>query len=168
MVRSPQPTTTTVLEKLQDPEFIEKMQRRCAVLCKNSRFDPKDLAQDVFFLMFKNKHQFKGRSQVKTWADTIALNRYRDLVSSDIVRRHYEENFTPEPQKRQKHPSRFLALKRAFKALPEKQQEIFELRLKGEKIESIAAKLGISIKAVRAELKKAQKSLLESVEDFDL
>ena len=66
--------------------------RACYSFVRNAE-DAEDLMQEVFFKVYRNLHQFEGRSSFKTWLYRIAMN-----VSQNEIRRRSrrpQESSTP-------------------------------------------------------------------------
>src|SRR5580765_3702086 len=59
------------------------------IKCFCARFDyenSEDLAQEVFFIVWNKRSEFRGLSKPSTWAYSIALNLVRDKHRKEIKR----------------------------------------------------------------------------------
>ena len=134
-----------------------------------------DLSQDVFLIVFRTIHRFRGVSSLRTWIYRIAVNQARnrhrfwrrrhraDQVSLDQhIAAHGEflsgGNSTPDRMLAQKELA--ARLKRALDHLPFDQRTAIVLReIDGLSYEEIAFSLGVGIGTVKSRLTRARQIL---------
>lgn len=132
--------------------------------------DAEDLAQDVFFKVYRNLSTFAGRASFKTWISHIAANtcknelRHRSrrpqLSASDVDTMAEflpsQTNIEAEWQER----SRQTLLIEAIQQLPPDASEIIMLKdLEQRPYTEIAQKLGISVSAAKMRVQRARLAL---------
>jgi len=140
-----------------------------------------DLSQDVFLIVFRTIHRFRGVSSLRTWIYRIAVNQARnrhrfwrrrhraDQVSLDQhIAAHGEflsgGNSTPDRMLAQKELA--ARLKRALDHLPFDQRTAIVLReIDGLSYEEIAFSLGVGIGTVKSRLTRARQTLREELRE---
>ena len=119
--------------------------------------DASDLAQDVFVRAFRGLRNFKGDSALGTWlyrvAVNVSLNRVaskRPVIEPIESAQHVDAN-TADPLEDVVRGEQAIAVRRAIRKLPPKQQATLILRAYRElSHEEIARTLGSSVGAVKA------------------
>ena len=159
-------------------ELVAEHQRMVIQLALNllgDRDEALDLSQDVFLIVFRTIHRFRGVSSLRTWIYRIAVNQARnrhrfwrrrhraDQVSLDQhIAAHGEflsgGNSTPDRMLAQKELA--ARLKRALDHLPFDQRTAIVLReIDGLSYEEIAFSLGVGIGTVKSRLTRARQIL---------
>jgi RNA polymerase sigma-70 factor (ECF subfamily) len=121
--------------------------------------DAEDLEQDIYQRIIEKISCFDCQtSKLPTWISRIGRN-----IQIDCLRRHKTASeagsdcLTPPLPS---DPEQRTALRAILNSLPERQQQVTRLRLKGLDLKEIAAHRGISVGQVSKDLKKAQEALL--------
>jgi RNA polymerase sigma-70 factor (ECF subfamily) len=141
-----------------------------------------DLAQDVFFSVFRTIHSFRGQSALKTWIYRIAINQARNRQRW-WRRRHKSEQVSLD-QHVQAHgdlrqpgdhtsPDRAYARKQmadrlwqALDRLPFDQRTVIVLReVDGLSYDEIAFSLGVAVGTVKSRLTRARQALREDLRE---
>jgi len=128
--------------------------------------DADDMAQKTFISAYKNLKNFRQESSLKTWLFRIAVNFSKNLLR-DRGRRQGEQLTEASASA----PSRVLdrlekeqqrkILADAVKGLPNRQREVFHLRVNQElSFAEIAEVIGCSVSAAKVNYHYAVKSLL--------
>lgn len=131
-----------------------------------------DLVQETFLRAWSSRRQFGGRSSIKTWLFSIAVNLFRESLRKG-KKLHYTDQETeaacPRPTQRtyaigMEMRERIAA---AVASLPEELRECFELvRIQGMRYEEAAEILGLSVAAIRMRLHRAHLHLADALRDY--
>ena len=125
-----------------------------------------DAAQESFLKAFGSLEDFRGASSFGTWLHRIAVNRCLDLLRRRA--RHQTESLdvlaeSDEPASGKDPLEDADLVRRLLDSLPPDYRVILTLReLQGLDYKEIMEVLGISMDAVKARLRRARQSLLES------
>ncbi len=151
----------------------EKVFRVCLGFLKNPQ-DAEDLAQEVFFQVYKNARKFRGDSKVSTWIYRIAVNLCINRLRKEH-RRRWLSSFeassgsgkleqipsnADSPESLLERRERQKILNRALGALPSNQRIAFTLhRIEGLSHEEIAGVMECSVSAVESRIHRAKLNL---------
>ncbi|RXI98603.1 sigma-70 family RNA polymerase sigma factor [Anaerobacillus alkaliphilus] len=127
-----------------------------------------DLTQDVFVQIYMKLDQFTGKSAIRTWIYSIAINRCKDFKKSwhfknmqlfeKVISFTKADNRTPEVEAIQKDDDNFLMDK--VMSLPIKYREVILLFYYKEfSVEEISVVTGINQGTVKTRLKRAREKL---------
>lgn len=123
--------------------------------------EAEDIAQDTFVAARRKIGSFRGRSSLKTWVHSIALNEYRQWRRrhrSMPLLEHDGGSF--DPSIAQFEAGHVLA--EALKKLPEKQREAFVLvEVEQLSMKEVAMVLGVPVGTAKARASYARQSLRE-------
>ncbi len=142
----------------------------------NHRWEAEEVAQDVFFKVWKNASQFKGKSKFSTWLYRIAVNtclnhkRSKKAESNTLDSTSNPEDFpdNPEfagtnegnPQQLMEKKEREDIVRQSLRLLPEKQRMAIILsRFEGYSYAEIAELMNVSIAAVESLLFRAKQNI---------
>ena len=141
-------------------EIVERHRRSVYQVCYrfvNNHEDASDLAQETFVRAWKGLRQFKGHAALATWLYRIAVNVSLNRVSAKrpdaepLEADRYLDTNTEQPGVDLVREERACAVRRAIRALPEKQRATLILRTYHElSHQEIAEILGSSVGAVKA------------------
>ncbi len=125
--------------------------------------DAEDATQDIVLRVYNNLQQFQGRSQFKTWVNTIIVNycntfavRRSKYVTSDhieqLIELHEEAEFvTPYDALAEQE-----LVRQAVFSLPENARQVLNLRFYGQySLEEIARILCLPLSTTKARLYRA-------------
>ena len=141
-------------------------------LCLRLAGDPsraQDLSQEVFLRVFKGLPRFRGKSSLKTWIYSIALNHCRSRLGRRVLeledwddqrwsRGPVDPARSPEEESMARDGERRIA--GALLALPVRFREAVVLRdLEGLSYEEIAAVLGVRAGTVRSRIARGRERL---------
>ena len=153
----------------------QQMVVQLAINLLGDREEALDLSQDVFLLVFRTIHRFRGQSSLRTWIYRIAVNqasnrnrfwrrRHRaDQVSLDQhIAAHGEfssgRHLAPDRVLAQKELA--TSLEQALDALPFDQRSAIVLReIDGMSYDEIAFSVGVSVGTVKSRLLRARQTL---------
>jgi RNA polymerase sigma-70 factor, ECF subfamily len=125
-----------------------------------------DLLQETFVQALRGRQRFKAVASPRAWLFTIA----RRVGLTAMRRRHRTTTLpadVPEPAGTEPD-ARLERVRRAISALPPRQREVVELRLREDlSYEEIAAVLEIPVGTVRSGLHEARRRLCEAVPGAD-
>jgi RNA polymerase sigma-70 factor, ECF subfamily len=164
-------------DELACAELVGEHQRlvfQLAYHLLGNRDEALDLSQDVFLRVFHTLHQFRGRSQLRTWIYRIVVNqarnrqrwwRRRHRASQVSLDEHVQAH--GDPAARQGGPDLQLHRKevaerlwRAMDGLPFDQRTVLVLReLDGLSYDEIAFSLGVTLGTVKSRLTRARQAL---------
>jgi len=127
-----------------------------------------DLAQEVFYQVYRNLDRFQGRSRFYTWlfrvATNVAVAHGRKLASrgreTAFEDRHPSTNVYANPATVAESRDTFQRLDRALKAMPAAHRAMIVLGpIQHHSYEELSQILGISENAVKARMHRARASL---------
>ncbi len=137
--------------------------------------DVEDLTQEVFFKIYRNLHQFEGRSSVKTWIFSItrntALNELRKrslrpVVIEDSIEDQDELISIRDDQYLQQQISNNQFYHRAFSMLNQQEQEILLLKdIEDLTYEEISKRLEITLSAAKMRTQRARLAMKKYYQD---
>lgn len=139
-----------------------------------NRQDAEDVAQDVFFTLWKKAGSIRGESKLSTWLYRVAVNKainarkrggvageLRQLLSIDDV--STLDLSAPEETRPDRHQEQQAArdeLGELMAGLPERQREVYLLhKLEGLSYKEIAAQLDITLSSVESIMHRAKVKL---------
>lgn len=130
--------------------------------------DSKDMAQDVFFKLWKTRSKLSDIESLKSYLFIMARNTFIDYVRKKINQRVFEEltayNTDGLSEFEKEDRDLLEELVRYSEEMPEKRLEVFKLRwLEGMSRKEIADQMGISIVTVDIHIRKALEFLKERV-----
>ena len=156
-----------------DKSSFEKLYKKYYVLLclySSSRIgsqeDAKEIVQDVFFSIWKNRDTLNTTESVKSYLYRAVHNQGVNYIKRKKLERDYLHTLNPEPISENEESQ--IELKRKIHdvvaSLPPKRMEIFRMnRYEGLKYKQIAERLGISIKTVENQMGSALKYLEQYV-----
>jgi RNA polymerase sigma-70 factor (ECF subfamily) len=155
--------------------LVERHRRQVYQVCYRfvgNHDDASDLAQEAFIRAFRALRTFKGQAAFSTWlyrvAVNVCLNRVgaRRLPTEAIDRREHIDMAAEAPEHAMIRHERAAAVRAAIAQLPRKQRATMILRVYHElPHEQIAAILGSSVGAVKANFFHALANLRKLLED---
>jgi RNA polymerase sigma-70 factor, ECF subfamily len=168
-------------------ELVDKYKQPVTNLLARTLHDPaeaEDLAQNVFFQVYKSAHRYRVSAKFSTWLYTIA----RNLGLNEIRRRsrHPADSLDAEHRDQEDQPLRQYEDKKAFSApdallqeeltskveealagLPEKQRTALLLCREDEmSYEEIAAVLGCSLSATKSLIHRGRETLKQKLKPY--
>jgi RNA polymerase sigma-70 factor, ECF subfamily len=121
----------------------------------NDPHEAEDVVQDVFVTFARDATGFGLHGSLKAYLATCVVNRVRDRVRSERVRRRYTDDYdgtaleAEGPERSLLYSERCERLSRALAELPYEQREVIVLKVKdGLKLREIARLQGVSISTV--------------------
>jgi RNA polymerase sigma factor (sigma-70 family) len=170
----PQTGAAESIDELYDRHApqVERWARRLA----GPRFDPEDLLHDIFLVVLRRRHEFRGEAKMSTWLFRITQQVVRWRRRNDALRRWlWGQHGQPMVEARAAVPTPIEELERreqglrlyaALDRLPEKYRTPLVLfALEGVPGEEIAALLGIDTNAVWVRLHRARAKLADLLAD---
>ncbi len=158
--------------------LVRRHHARVAGLCfsvlENSA-DADDAAQDVFLKAHRSLGGFHGEARFSTWLYRIAMNRCLDLKRHGARRRTVpldavldasgepRESLGAEPAVATDRADELKEVHRLIAGLPQSQGAALLLRAQGLDYEEISAALECTVDSVKARLRRARRSLVESL-----
>lgn len=141
--------------------------------------ESRDLAQETFFRVYKNRERFRGESSPVTWLFQIAANLYKNTLRSMAAQKRDAEE-VPLDSADAKDPEsddnalevmlsgeRARLLREALKELPPQMKRAVMLRVTGDmKYREIAEEMEVSIETVKAHLYQARQHLRDRLSDY--
>ena len=125
-----------------------------------------DAVQDTFLKAFRQFHRFRGDADALTWLTAIAINVCRDYRRTAWFR-HVDRRMEDLPEQAACFPFPDNTVITEVTKLPDKYREVILLRYYQDmKQKDIAAALGISDRAVRQRLNKANTMLREQLKEW--
>ena len=166
-----------------DPEAFDEVYQRFSglvfqVACRMSG-DPalaEDLSQEIFIRVFRHLEKFKGRSSLKTWVYSVAINccrtrlgrrarRGRSFIDVDDERLAELPTSAEGPQARLRRREASEAIGRLLAGVPIKFREAVVLRdICDLGYEEIATVLGVRIGTVRSRIARGRDRLRTAAE----
>ncbi|HEQ98007.1 MAG TPA: RNA polymerase sigma-70 factor [candidate division Zixibacteria bacterium] len=154
--------------------LVNRHQQKVVSLAYNftrNRQDAEDIAQDVFFTIWKKARKFKGDSALSTWIHRITVN-----TSLNFLRKHKRERSdygdemlaleaapgSSSPEKALESEQNKRILYEALDELPEKYRIPFMLnKLEGLSYKEVAETLKLSVPNIETRIHRARKALQE-------
>jgi RNA polymerase sigma-70 factor (ECF subfamily) len=147
---------------------VERWVRRLA----GPRFDPEDLLHDVFLVVLRRRHEFRGEAKLTTWifritAQVVRWRRRNDALRSWLWGLHGQalaesRSSGPTPIEEIERREESLLLYAALDRLPEKYRTVLILfALEEATGDQIAALLGIDTNTVWVRLHRARAKLAD-------
>ena len=141
----------------------------CLRLMGGEQASATELMQDVFVRAWKNLGNFRGESAFSSWLHRLAVNAMLENARSDKRR---VARVIPMEDTSQigafaagDSPELRIDLERAIARLPEGARTAFVLHdIEGFQHQEIAAQLGIAVGTVKAQLHRAHKLLIQSLD----
>ncbi|MFT4612230.1 MAG: RNA polymerase sigma factor (sigma-70 family) [Glaciecola sp.] len=174
--------TREAYSKLLD-DFQQKIFATCISFVPN-REDAEDIAQDVFFEVFKSIKKFKGDSSLSTWMYRITTNKCLEFIRKRNTKKRFaflqsltgpdfeidKTNFFTEMN----HPGVILENKEqnetlflAINNLPEAQRVAFTLnKVDGKSYQEVSDIMEKSLSSVESLLFRAKKNLQKTLENY--
>ena len=147
-------------------EHGSRLLRLCAMNLRDASL-AQDAVQDTFLKAFRQFHRFRGDADPLTWLTSIAMNVCRDYRRTAWFRhvdRHVEIDVLPAASSFTFPDNTVI---RAVTGLPPRYREVILLRYyQNMKQKDIAAALGLSDRAVRQRLSKANNMLREQLKEW--
>ncbi|MEE4196074.1 MAG: RNA polymerase sigma-70 factor [Bacteroidales bacterium] len=133
-----------------------------------------EVVQDVFYNIWKNRHQLKINTSIKSYLYTAVRNNSLQKIRIRSLNLKYENYYKSHPVNESISPADEMNAKelksiinQALNTLPEKCRIIFQMsRYEGLKYHEIASKLSISIKTVESNMGKALKHFRNYLKDY--
>ena len=142
-----------------------RLLRLCAMNLRDASL-AQDAVQDTFLKAFRQFHRFRGDADALTWLTAIAINVCRDYRRTAWFR-HVDRRMEDLPEQAASFPFPDNTVITEVTKLPDKYREVILLRYYQEmKQKDIAAALGISDRAVRQRLNKANTMLREQLKEW--
>lgn len=176
MAQTPSHNDADLIRRLQAGEdqafksLFDRYYRYLVVTVFNvlgDRDKARDLAQDVFYELWKRKAQIQIQSSLKSYLRRAAINKTLNYIKAQRLDFSEPEVFqqeklsqTASAQEQLEADDLQQLINTAIEKLPEKCRLVFSLcRLEGLSHKEIAAKLNISVKTVENQMTKAMKVL---------
>ena len=128
--------------------------------------DVEDLAQDVFFKVYRSIHTFEGRSSLKTWLFSIATNTAKNELRKRsrrpaVIDRSLQELEMQLPDSDETRPQYAIpqqeVFQQAFTQLSPDEQKILLLKdARALTYEEIASQLNLSVSAAKMRVQRAR------------
>lgn len=169
-----------LLRELRDPKshdvafrellslYKERLYWQIRNIVKNHE-DADDVLQNTFLKIFRNIHKFNGNSQIFSWMYRIATNESitflnkrakKQSITSEELQRQIIDNLETDVYFEGSEIQ--LKLQKAISILPEKQQQVFNMKYFQElKYREISEILGTSEGALKASYHLASKKIEE-------
>ena len=142
-----------------------RLLRLCAMNLRDASL-AQDAVQDTFLKAFRQFHRFRGDADALTWLTAIAINVCRDYRRTAWFR-HVDRRMDDLPEQAASFPFPDNTVITEVTKLPDKYREVILLRYYQDmKQKDIAAALGISDRAVRQRLNKANTMLREQLKEW--
>ncbi|MBW7850500.1 MAG: sigma-70 family RNA polymerase sigma factor [Rhodospirillales bacterium] len=144
-------------------EHIPNLRRYARVLVRDS-IHAEDLVQDCLERAISREHLWRQGTNLRAWLFTILhnlyINQYLRHGSVAAVVPLLDEHASMACAPRQYHSVTLKDLARAFRALPEQEQQVVMMvGLEGMQYEDVAAALGVPMGTVKSRLSRARRRL---------
>lgn len=147
---------------------VERWARRLA----GPRFDAEDLLHDIFLIVLRRRHEFRGEAKLSTWLfriteQVVRWRRRNDTLRRWLLGRHGQDlpdahRKAPTPVEEVERRERTISLYRGLERLPEKQRTVLILfDLEGLSGEQVAALTGAEVGTVWVQLHRARTKLAD-------
>jgi RNA polymerase sigma-70 factor (ECF subfamily) len=135
--------------------------------------EAEDATQEVFLLVHRDLHRFRGQSALRTWIYRIATN-----VSLKRIRRRGRRPFlerlgvrepaadVPAPDAEAGREEKRAALRAALERLPEAQRAVVVLRMQGVPFAEVARTLGIRQPTAESRMARAKAKLRDLLAEW--
>ena len=142
--------------------------------------ETKDLTQEVFLRVYKNRNLFREEASFRTWVHKIAANHWKNQVRDDQTNKRKgvvvsldESNADNFVKPEREHPltgliqrERSQQIKKAIKHFPEQMRNCILLRTyQGLKYREIASTLKVSVETVKTQLHLARERLAQELSE---
>lgn len=137
--------------------------------------DAEDVAQEVFFKVYRARHQYEPKAKFSTWLYRVTVNhclneirsRKSQPASSELSDDLLKDSGVINPDANLDREDLQHAVKAAVDALPEHQRmAVILARYEELSYEEIAETMGISLEAVKSVLHRAKETLKEKLLHF--
>ena len=140
----------------------------------NDQSKAKDLAQDVFYELWKKREKIQINTSLKAYLRRSVINRSLNFIKSQKRFQFGDEALSTEWQSKENDAQQVLEgtdlqhmINRTIDALPEKCKLIFKMsRLEKFSHKEIAQQLNISTKTIENQMTKALKTLRAALEKY--
>ena len=121
-----------------------------------------ELAQDTFIKAIEHQDEFEGKSQPKTWLNSIAVNEAKMYLRSENAKVQRDNDYAEfnEPVDTIAQEEAKMDMMTLIAELPIKQRQCVEMRLEGYTYDDIAHTLSIPIGTVMSRLSVAKESMV--------
>lgn len=168
--------------KLLVEHFQKKIYNTCLGLLQNIE-DAEDITQEVFVIVYKSIHQFKGESKLSTWIYRIAVTKSLEYIRMKNRKKRFafvqhlftnEDGFIKNEPKHFYHPGvqlenkeRAAILFSAINKLPENQKTAFILsKLEDLSYLEISELMNLSLSSIESLLFRAKQNLQKILENY--
>lgn len=168
--------------KLLVEHFQKKIYNTCLGLLQNSE-DAEDVTQEVFVIIYKSIHQFKGESKLSTWMYRIAVTKSLEHIRMKNRKKRFayiqhlftnEDGIIKNEPKHFYHPGvqlenkeRAAILFSAIDKLPQNQKTAFILsKLEDLSYTEISEVMNLSISSIESLLFRAKQNLQKILENY--
>ena len=142
-----------------------RLLRLCAMNLRDASL-AQDAVQDTFLKAFRQFHRFRGDADALTWLTAIAINVCRDYHRTAWFR-HVDRRMDDLPEQAANFPFQDNTVITEVMNLPDKYREVILLRYYQDmKQKEVAAALGLTERAVRQRLHKANAILRERLKEW--
>ena len=142
-----------------------RLLRLCAMNLRDASL-AQDAVQDTFLKAFRQFHRFRGDADALTWLTAIAINVCRDYRRTAWFR-HVDRRMDDLPEQAANFPFQDNTVITEVMNLPDKYREVILLRYYQDmKQKEVAAALGLTERAVRQRLHKANAILRERLKEW--
>lgn len=134
-----------------------------------------EIVQELFYLCWKERESLHLFCSLKSYLYKAARNRSLQYLEHQAVCHRHEENVhaspspsrSPSPEEELEYKELKKIVAQALRRLPERRRQIFRMhRTEGMKYAEIAARLGLSVKTIEAEMTKALQMLRKEIEQY--
>ncbi|MDX2173978.1 MAG: RNA polymerase sigma factor [Bacteroidota bacterium] len=168
--------------KLLVEQFQKKIYNTCLGLLQNNE-DAEDATQEVFVIVYKSIHQFKGESKLSTWMYRIAVTKSLEHIRMKNRKKRFaflqhlftnDDGFIKNEPKHFYHPGvqlenkeRATILFSAIDQLPENQKTAFILsKLEDLSYTEISEVMNLSVSSIESLLFRAKQNLQKLLENY--